>query len=159
MMEQMRSFLLDVFPVLISIIALVVSAFIGIKQVKISQMQADFQNKVELYLEILLEQAQGILVPAIYIRNAGNNVVYLTKYEFNGKEFPQNKFVLPPMSVSSNACYRIYLNNDTTHVSFRLKFKDWQKQNWQTEGYADFRNGVWELTYSPCEKRKEKDTK
>jgi len=88
-------------------IALVVSARIGKKQVEISQIKADFQNKVELYLAVGLEQIQGEMVPVIYIKNAGNNIVY-TKYEMNGKQFPQNKFVLPPMSTCSDACYCIH---------------------------------------------------
>jgi len=156
MMEQIKSFFLDVLPVLISIIALIVSAHIGKKQVEISQMQADFQNKVELYLAVGLYQVQCGMVPAVFIKNIGNNVVYLVKYDFNGREYPQNMFVLPPMSVCSEAYYRIDLPIDgSIHVSLKLEFEDWQRQNWQTKGYADFRNGVWELTYSPCEKRKE----
>lgn len=125
------------------------------KQVDISQMQIDFQNKVELYLIVALRQnASGIALPVIVIRNAGNNVVYLTKYDFNGREYPQNNFVLPTMATCSDASYYIDLPTDgLPHVSLKLEFEDWKRQKWQTKGYADFKNGVWELTYSPCEKR------
>lgn len=37
-------------------------------------------------------------------------------------------------------------------VSLKVLFHDWQNQKWQTEGYADLRNGIWEITYSPCKK-------
>ena len=126
------------------------------KQVTISQMQIDFQNKVELYFIVVLRQhSNGFAVPTITIRNAGNNVVYLTKYEFNGHEYPQNNYVLPPMATCMDASYYIDLPVDgTTHVSLKLEFEDWQRQKWQTKGYADLRNGLWELTYSPCEKGK-----
>ncbi len=126
------------------------------KQVSISQAQIDFQNKVELYLVVALEPIQGGFVPAVYIRNAGNGVVYLTKYELNGKEVPMNKFVLPSMSICNNAYYSISLPIDgTPHFSLKIQFEDWQNLKWKTEGYIDYQNGIWELTYSPCERRKE----
>lgn len=156
MPEQAKDVLLDTLPILISIIALISSVLIGRRQVKISQMQTDFQNKVELYLVLGLCQVQGSLspLPAIYVKNAGNSVVYLTKYDLNGNEVPQNKFVLPPMSMCNEAYYCIQLPIDgTLHFSFKLKFKDWQQQKWRTEGYVDYKNGQWELTYSPCERK------
>ena len=142
--------------IIISIIALCSNIKIGKKQVAISQVQTDFQNKIELYLVVALEQAPNGFVPVVYIRNAGNGVVYLTKYELNGKEVPMNKFVLPSMSICNSAYYPISLPIDgTTHFSLKIKFEDWQKLKWKTEGYIDYKNGIWELTYSPCERRKE----
>ena len=83
----------------------------------------------------------------------GNNVIYLDKYLFNGKEYPLRKEVLPPVS-AYNGFHYIYLPTDgTTHVSFEIDFYDWQNKMWKTKGYADFRNGLWEITYSPCEQK------
>ena len=152
---------MEVASLIISVLALGVSAYIGICQVRISKIQASAQNKVELYLSsepITLRKADSAVpdkvVPGLFIRNVGNNVVYLDKYLFNGKEYPLNKEVLPP--VSSYSCFHyIYLPTDgTTHISLTIDFYDWQNQLWQTKGYADFRNGLWEITYSPCEHQK-----
>ena len=152
--------LLDVLTVIISLSALISSFYIGKKQFELSQMQASAQNKVELYLlsqPVTFRCADGKLpdetVPAIYIRNIGNNVIYLDKYLFNGKEYPLRKEVLPPVS-AYNGFHYIYLPTDgTTHVSFEIDFYDWQNKIWKTKGYADFRNGLWEITYSPCEQK------
>ena len=163
----MKEFLLDILPIIISIIALGTSLIIGKKQfeiskrqVEISKLQADAQNKVELYLlsePITLRKADGSvpdkIVTGIIIRNVGNNVVYLDKYSFNGKEYPLHKEVLPPVS-SFNGYHYIYLPTDnTTHISLTVDFYDWQNRLWRTKGYADFRNGIWEITYSPCERQ------
>lgn len=128
-----------------------------VKQIEISQMQIDFQNKVELFVfATVYTPYPGTNIPAIFIKNAGNNVVYLIKYDLNGQERLQNMYVLLPISVCNEVCYRIDLPTDgTTHFSFKLDFEDWKKQKWQTKGYVDFRNGIWELTYSPCERLKE----
>ena len=165
----MKDFLLDIVPIIISVIALISSVIIGKKQVtiskqqiEISKQQANTQNKVELYLlsqPITLKNANGSVpdkaLPAIYIRNIGANVVYLEKYTFNGREFPLGKEVLPPVSSCDGFRY-IYLPTDgTDHVSLKIFFLDWQNQKWQTTGYADLKNGIWEITYSPCEKRAE----
>lgn len=130
------------------------------KQVMISQMQADFQNKVELYLlsqPITLKDANNKIpdkvVPAIYIRNIGSNVIYLEKYLFNGREYPLGKEVLPPVSSYDGFRYIFLPTDGTIHVSFEIKFRDWKMQKWKTVGYADFKDGVWDVTYSPCEKR------
>ena len=161
----MREVILNVLPIIISIIALGTSLIIGIKQFKISKrqieiskLQSDAQNKVELYLlsaPITLRKACGSvpdkIVPGIYIRNIGNNVVYLDKYSFNGKEYPLYKEVLPPVS-SFDGYHYLYLPTDnTTHVSLTVDFYDWQSRLWRTKGFADLRDGMWEITYSPCE--------
>lgn len=159
MIDQIKNIVLEVLPILISVIALISSALISRKQIKISQAQVDLQNKVELYLlsqPITLKNANGttpdIVKPAIYIRNVGANVIYLEKYIFNGKEYPLGEEVLPPVSAYDGFRY-IYLPIDgTNHVSLKVLFHDWQNQKWQTEGYADLRNGIWEITYSPCKK-------
>ena len=153
--EEIKELLLSVFPILISAAALLSSIFIGRKQVEISQIQSDLQNKIELFLVLGTYRAAAGQVPAVIVRNAGNSVVYLVKYEWNGKEYPLNCFILPPMSVCADANYHIALPEDgSDHVSFRLKFKDWNLRGWMTEGYLDFRDGAWALVYSPC-KRKE----
>lgn len=159
----MKEIITDVFPVVISTIALISSVLIGKKQVEISKQQADAQNKVELYLlsqPITLRSAKGDIpdqiLPAIYIRNIGANVVYLENYTFNGREFPLGRNVLPPVSAYDGFRY-IYLPTDgTDHVSLKINFLDWQNQKWQTTGYADVKDGQWVVTYSPCERRTEK---
>lgn len=154
---------MEIISIIISIIALTISAVIGVKQVKLSKMQAEMQNKVELYLlfnSIVLrdtkKEKEDSVLPAIYIRNIGNNVIYLDSYIFNGKKYPLGKEVLPPVA-AFDGFHFIYLPTDGTyHVSFEIYFYDWQNNPWKTVGYADLRNGVWEITYSPCEKIKEK---
>lgn len=96
---------IDIIAVIISFFALGMSAYIGLKQVKINQKQADFQDKVELYLlneSITIRSADGSkpdeVFPGIFIRNVGNSVVYLERYIFDGKEYPLHKEVLPPVS-------------------------------------------------------------
>ena len=49
----------------------------------------------------------------------------------------------------------IPINTPSVHINGGY-FYDWQNNPWKTVGYADLRNGVWEITYSPCEKIKEK---
>lgn len=158
-----ENIIIDIIAIAISVIALISSAIIGRKQVQISKQQADSQNKVELYLlsqPITLRSAKGDapnrVLPAIYIRNIGANVVYLENYTFNGREFPLGKNVLPPVSAYDGFRY-IYLPTDgTDHISLKINVLDWQNQKWQTTGYADFKDGLWEITYSPCERRTEK---
>lgn len=148
-----------VISLIVSICALVSSIFIGIRQVKISQMQTDFQNKVELYLlsqPITLRDAEGnepdIVRPAIYIRNIGTNVIYLEKYIFDGREFPLGQNVIPPVSAYDGFRYIFLPTDGTDHVSLKIIFQDWQKQRWETSGYADLKDGIWNLTYSPCKR-------
>lgn len=153
--------MVDIIAVIISLFALGTSFYVGLKQVKISQQQLEFQDKVELYLlhgPITLRNAEGAVpdkvVPGIFIRNVGNNVIYLEKYTFNGKEYPLHKEVLPPVSAYDGYHY-IYLPTDgTSHISLTIDFYDWKQRKWKTTGYADFRNGRWEITHSPCELQK-----
>lgn len=159
----MQENIIDIIAIAISVIALISSAIIGRKQVQISKQQADSQNKVELYLlcqPITLRSAKGDVpdqvLPAIYIRNVGANVVYLENYTFDGREFPLGKEVLPPVSSYDGFRY-IYLPTDSTnHISLKINFLDWQNKKWQTTGYADLKDGIWKVTYSPCERRTEK---
>lgn len=158
-----ENIIIDIIAIAISVIALISSAIIGRKQVQISKQQADSQNKVELYLlcqPITLRSAKGDVpdrvLPAIYIRNVGANVVYLENYTFNGREFPLGKEVLPAVSSYDGFRY-IYLPTDgTDHISLKINFLDWQNQKWQTTGYADLKDGIWKVTHSPCERRTEK---
>lgn len=174
MIMDIISLIMSGFSVIISIIALCSNIKTGNKQVEIrefqkslqerqvaiSQMQADFQNKVELYLlsqPITLKSTDKEIpdkvLPAIYIRNIGANVIYLEKYLFNGREYPLGKEVLPPASSYDGFRYIFLPTDETVHVSFEIKFRDWRMQKWKTTGYADFKNGMWVVTYSPCEKR------
>lgn len=154
--------ILEIISLIVALLAFVTSAYVGYRQVRISQLQADMQDKVELYLlaePITLRDAKretaDKVFPGMFIRNIGNNVLYLEKYTFNGREYPLGKEVLPPVS-SYNGFHYIYLPTDgTTHVSFTIFFFDWKKRAWKTEGYADLREGVWEITYTPCEQRKD----
>ena len=153
--------MLEIITIIISICALVSSAYVGIKQVRISKVQIDFQNKVELYLLAGQYTAHDIgntipdrIIPAVFVRNLGNNVIYLEKYIFNGREYPLGEEILPPLSKIDGFRYIDLPTDGTTHVSLKIHFKDWQKQLWQVDGYADFRNGKWEITYTPCEKVK-----
>lgn len=159
----MKEIITDILPIVISTIALISSVLIGKKQVEISKQQANAQNKVELYLlsqPITLRSAKGDvpdqILPAIYIRNIGANVVYLENYTFNGREYPLGKNVLPPVSAYDGFRYIYLPTNGTDHVSLKINFLDWQGQKWQTTGYADVKDGQWEVTYSPCERRAEK---
>jgi len=147
----------DFIAIIVSIIALGSSLYVGIKQVKISQFQADIQNRVELYLSpqsinSLDAKGQTVPTPQIVVQNAGTNVLYIEKYILNGQEFPFDKFVLPPMAPSVIPLYIPYPVN-TSHVSFEIYFLDWQKNLWITRGYGDVVNGFWTCTYSPCERR------
>ncbi|MBQ9970052.1 MAG: hypothetical protein IJP15_06110 [Oscillospiraceae bacterium] len=153
--------MVDVITIIISVLALISSAVIGYKQMKISEQQTSFQNKVELYLideYIVMHDALGQKpdknVPAIIIRNIGNSVVYLERYIFNGREYPIGKEVLPPISAFNGIRYIELPTDSTTHVSFSIDFRDWRDNPWKTVGYADLRNGRWEITYTPSEKRK-----
>ena len=159
----MKDMIMDIIPIIISVIALISSVLIGKKQVEISRQTADAQNKVELYLlsqPITLRDAKreaaDEIRPAICIRNIGANVIYLENYTFNGREFPLGKYILPPVSAFDGFRYIYLPTNGTDHVSLRINFLDWQDQKWQTTGYADLKNGIWEVTYSPCERRTEK---
>lgn len=151
--------MVDAITVLVSICALVSSVYVGIRQVKISKTQIEFQNKVELYLltgPITLHNIDN-KVPdetrmAIFIRNVGNQVIYLEKYTYDGKDYPLSDEVLPPVAAYDGFRYIFLPRDGTTHVSLKITFKDWQKQRWQTIGYADFRDEKWEVTYSPCAK-------
>lgn len=155
--------MLDIFTLIISIAALLSSFYIGKKQYELAQMQAVAQNKTELYLlvqTITLRDASGKqpdkALPAIYIRNIGNNVVYLDKYLFNGREYPLGREVLPPVS-SFDGFHYIYLPTDgTMHISLEIDFLDWTSHRWKTKGYADLNDGIWKVTYSPCERSQEK---
>ena len=142
--------MLDIFTLIISIAALLSSFYIGKKQYELAQMQAVAQNKTELYLlvqTITLRDASGKqpdkALPAIYIRNIG-------------KEYPLGREVLPPVSSFDGFRY-IYLPTDgTTHISLEIDFLDWTSHRWKTKGYADLNDGIWKVTYSPCERSQEK---
>lgn len=149
--------MIDIVAIIISFCALGVSIYIGQRQVKISQTQVDMQNKVELYLShepITLHKADGSepdkLVPGLFIRNIGSNVVYLEKYIFNGKEYPLKEEVLPSVSTYSSFHYIFLPTDGTSHISLSIFFTDWQGNKWITKGYADFREGTWDISYSPC---------
>lgn len=153
--------MLDTISIIISICALISSAYVGIRQVRISKVQADFQNKVELYLltgPYTIHDANNVIpdriMPAIFVRNLGNNVIYLEKYVFNGREYPLGKEVLPPLSKIDGFRYIDLPTDGTQHVSLSVYFRDWQKHLWKTVGYADYKDGQWEITYSPCERSK-----
>lgn len=152
--------IIDIISIIISVCALISSVYVGIRQVKISKMQVDFQNKVELYLlagQYTIHDADNVIpdriVPAIFVRNLGNNVIYLEKYVFNGRTYPLGEEVLPPLSKYDGFRYIDLPTDGTPHVSINVYFRDWQKKLWQVDGYADFRDGKWEVTYSPCKKR------
>lgn len=149
---------MTVVSVVISLVALVVSLYVGLRQIKINQFQADLQNKVELYLQcgpateriVNGNKQTETILPVITIRNISNNVIYLKHYLFNGKEYPLNQEVLPP-STSFEAFHYIYLPTDgTNHVSLDLFFYDWAQKLYMTKGYADIINGKWTITYAPC---------
>ncbi|MBQ7895187.1 MAG: hypothetical protein IJ364_01355, partial [Oscillospiraceae bacterium] len=76
-----NSLLIQYLTIGISILALISSVLIGVNQVKISKLQTDMQNKVELYLlsePITLRKADGTvqdkIVPGIIIRNIGKSI-------------------------------------------------------------------------------------
>lgn len=156
----MQNIIIDIIPIVISLFALIFSVQIGKKQVEISQQQADAQNKVELYLMAdcrIYRDAEGKMpdkkVPAIFVRNIGGNIIYLENYIFNGRKYDVGKHVIPPVSTYQEALYSIELPTDgTTHVSLEIKFLDWKSQKWELTGYADLRNGIWEITYSPSKR-------
>lgn len=157
----MQEIILDIVPIVISTIALISSVLIGKKQVEISKQQADAQNKVELYLLVdfrIYRDAEGRepdkKVPAIFIRNIGGNIIYLENYIFNGRKYDIGKQVIPPVSIYQEALYAIELPTDgTSHVSLEINFLDWKNQTWQATGYADFKDGMWDIICAPCERR------
>lgn len=149
----------DIFTLAVSFLALISSVIIGRKQFELNRLQFATQDKVELYLLvqlIALTDVNGSPLdgkrPVIYIRNVGNNVVYLDKYLFNGREYPLGREVLPPLSTFDGYHY-IFLPTDIPHVSFEIDFYDWRNRSWKTKGYADFQDGIWKITYSPCEQK------
>lgn len=156
----MMEWFVDVLPIAISVLALVSSFVIGRKQVEISKLQTDAQNKVELYLlcesmsKVNPSNNIGYQAPVVTIRNISGNVVYLEKYVFNGSEHSLGKYVLPPVSDFPAFRYIDLPMNTTDHVSLVISFRDWQDNLWETTGYADVKNGIWELTYSPAKKCK-----
>lgn len=148
---------MDWISISISILALFSSAYIGYRQMKISQLQVKAQNKVELYLltEIITyKDVEGKneekSVPSILIRNIGGNVVYLQKYYFNDTEYSLGEEVLPPVSYLDGYRYIHLPTNGLKDSTFEIYFKDWQGNNWVTTGKANLNNGIWSLTYSPC---------
>lgn len=151
---------MDVIAIIISGLALISSVYIGIRQIKIDQQQMEMQDIAELYLladSLTIRYRNGDSEethPVIYIRNIGNNVVYLQKYIFNGREFPLGKYVLPPVASFDGFRYIFLPESGMNHVSFEIFYQDWKKRNWHTVGYADLQNGGWELTYSPGERIK-----
>lgn len=152
--------MLEIITIVVSLFALATSFYVGVKQVRISQTQMEMQNKVELYLLVdscIHRDKNGEKpdqeVPAIFIRNVGSSVIYLEKYIFNGREYPKGKTVIPSVSAFSNAFYWIELpTNGVTHVSLEITFLDWKMRPWKTVGYADFKDGKWEISHTPCER-------
>lgn len=162
---------MEIATIVISLLALASSAYVGYRQVKVSEAQVraqraqaeaqkaqaeaqkaqvDAQNKVEIFLNV--EVYNGM--PAVLIRNIGNAVIYLEKYTFNGQEYPLGEYVLPPFS-TYDWCWHIELpTNGASHVSLKVDFKDWSGKEWQTIGYANYGEGGWKIAYSPCKKSK-----
>lgn len=148
---------LSIISIVVAVLALISSTCVGIQQVKINKEQLELNNKVELYMKSdaielreMNKDNSGLLVPGIIIQNARSNTIYLEKYFFNGNEYPLGKEVLPPIS-ECGAYHYIYLpTDDRTHVSLEVFFLDWHSKEWKTVGYADYQNGQWVLTYSPC---------
>lgn len=148
--------IINIISLIISIIAIVVSAIFAYKQIKMDKEEYMTRNKIELYLyadavkRYDLNNGEETICPAIIIRNVSRSVVYLEKYIFNGREYILNNVVLPSAE-STEAMHYIYLPTDlSTHVSFNIYFKDWNNTNWQTDGYADLINREWKLSYNPC---------
>lgn len=151
---------LEVLSIVVSVIALISSAVVGYKQVSISRLQVDMQDKVELYLlsqpvtfRDANKQQEDVTVPAIYIRNIGNSVIYLESYKYNGEKHILGKTVLPPVSHYDGFYYIFLPTNEITHISFEIHFRDWKNQPWKTLGIADLKDGIWKITHYPCERR------
>lgn len=143
---------IDIITIIISVLALISSVCVGIKQVKISKTQVDVQNKVELFLNVGVNNG----IPAVLIRNIGNNVIYLEKYIFNGQERPLGKYVLPPVSTYDWYRYIELPTNGIDFVSLRIEFEDWDGQKWQTTGNVSYGEGEWKVAYNPSERTQKK---
>lgn len=152
-MEQ----IIDIITIIISILALASSVCVGIRQVKISKAQAEVQraqvnaqNKVELFLYVGAHNDS----PVVYIKNIGNNVIYIEKYIFNGQERPLGKYVLPPVSTYDWYRYIELPTNGIDFVSLKIEFEDWDGQKWQTTGNVSYGEGEWKIFYNPCKRIK-----
>lgn len=146
---------LEIITIIISIIALIISTYIGYRQTKISKLQIEMNNKVELYLDVeLFRLNQQFLNPAICVHNVGGNVIYLEKQIIDGREYSLANQIIPPVTYISR-CHTIWLSNNITYNSFEIYFRDWKGIPWKTKGCANLHDGVWNISYSPCEKRKE----
>ena len=151
---------MNIAPIIISVLSLIASVIIGIRQISIDKKQSDLTSKIELYISFAQvgvfegnEKEPKKILPAMSIINISAGVVYLEKYLFNGREYPLNEEVLPPAAYT-NALHYIFLPTDgTDHVSFQVSFKDWQGKLWETTGYANLLNREWRITYQPCHRR------
>lgn len=142
--------ILTIIPIIISVLSLVGTIFIGLKQANIYKKQFEFQSKTEIYLFVNTNN-NSIWNQHMCISNIGNNVIYLDRFIINGMEYDLNMEILPVFS-STNVVKPIPLPmNGNNHVSLNIYFNDWQGNKWLTKGEANFQNGQWGISYKPCE--------
>ena len=118
---------MEIISIVISVFSLAASVYIGIRQVRIDKKQSDLATKVELYITFAPVRVIRVdipnanldatsnnlaghnnadsssmppnsLLPSLMIKNISSGVVYLDKYLFNGREYPLDAEVLPPVT-------------------------------------------------------------
>lgn len=141
----------DLLAVVVAIIAASGAIYIGIQQNKINKRLLALQDAIDVYLEIGFRNAivkeKEMLVPVIMVHNISTLPVSLVGYTFNGIERNISAYRLPPAAQFPNAHYFIYLPlEDIDYVSFLLEFEDFFKRKWSVKGFAEIRNGRWEIS-------------
>ena len=107
------------------------------------------QDLIDIYLNICIDESEGKTPRAqVQIRNISTIPVSLIHYRFNGVERSIAPYRLPPASQYSEAYYYIWLpeNGIADYVSFSLYFMDSMKRVWRMDGFAEIKNGRWEVS-------------
>lgn len=149
----------EVLTIVVALLALLSATLIGKKQNKINEILLKLQDSVELYIlsnpitiRDLTGEQKDKIVPGLYIRNLSQSSIYLSKYLFNGRDYPLYDEVLPSVSQYDSFHYIFLPTDGTTHVSFEIFFLNWKREEWRTKGYADFIDKQWKITYEPCKR-------
>lgn len=149
----------DLLTVLVALLAFVGAVYIGVQQNCINKKIISLQDAVDVYLEIGARPAkigqETIAAPVIMIHNISTLPVALHGYTFNGIERKIPVYRLPPAVQFPNAHYFIYLPiKDIDYASFVLELEDSFKRKWSVRGFAEFKNGKWEISSDTPESKK-----
>ncbi|MBQ3180396.1 MAG: hypothetical protein IJB55_03470 [Firmicutes bacterium] len=141
----------DLLAVFVALLAFIGAVYIGIQQNNINKKMLSLQDAVDVYLAIGAYQAtfeqETIYAPVIMIHNISTLPIALCGYTFNGIERKIPAYRLPPASQFPNAHYYVYLPiKDIDYVSFVLELEDSFKRKWKVNGFAEIKNGKWEIS-------------